>query len=232
METSAKACSGGLRPPCFLRFSAPPAVTDRRYNKNDIAEVSDEIDNRGVAGELSGMAWLINQVAVHRNHLEAGAKSRKLRMKKYAFSYLTLVGLSLCAVLNWSCRPNVSSPQLPPMNTVELRQTLEKCSSEPEIQAEVDSLLSRFGYKDSKPLYGAVLATTPGVTLFAKALSDDPLLDIVPSGYDEIGVPSHVRIRFGTHFHYQFILVFRTGSDLSSIKPPFEQVTNNVYFKP
>jgi len=118
------------------------------------------------------------------------------------------------------------------MNAAELRQTLEKCSSEPEIQAEVDSLFSRFGDKDSKPLYGAVLATTPGLARFGKALSDDPLWDIVPSGYDEIGVPTHVRIRFGQHFHYQFILIFRTGSDLSSIKSPFEQVTNNVYFKP
>ena len=118
------------------------------------------------------------------------------------------------------------------MKTVDLRQTLEKCSSEPEIQTEVDNLFSRFGDKDSKPLYGAVLSTTPGLARFAKALSDDPLLDIVPSGYNEIGAPSHVEIRFGTHFHYQFILIFRTGSDLSSIKPPFEQVTNNVYFKP
>jgi hypothetical protein len=118
------------------------------------------------------------------------------------------------------------------MKTSELLQTLEKCSSEPEIQAEVDSLFSRFGDKDSKPLYGAVLSTTPGLARFGKALSDDPLWDIVPSGYDEIGVPNHVLIRFGTHSHYQFILIFRTGSDLSSIKPPLEQVTNNVYFKP
>jgi len=153
-------------------------------------------------------------------------------MRTQRLSYLALVALSLCVVLNWSCRPSVSSPKLPPMTAVELRQTLEKCSSEPEIQAEVDSLFSRFGDKDSKPLYGAVLSTIPGVARYAKALSNDPLLDIVPSGYDEIGVPSHVRIRFGTHSHYQFILIFRTASDLSSIKPPFEQVTNNVYFNP
>jgi hypothetical protein len=118
------------------------------------------------------------------------------------------------------------------MEMAELRQTLVKCSSEPEIQTEVDSLFSRFGDKDSKPLYGAVLATIPGLARFSKALSEDPLLDIVPSGYDKVGVPSHVEIRFGQHFHYQLILIFRTGSDLSSIKPPLEQVTNNVYFQP
>lgn len=153
-------------------------------------------------------------------------------MKTNAFSHLALVALSLCAVLNWSCRPNVSSSILSPVKTSELLQMLEKCSSEPEIQAEVDSLFSRFGDKDVEPLHRAVFSTAPGLARFGKALSIDPLFDIVPSGYDEIGVPSHVRIRFGQHFHYQFILIFRTGSDLSSIKPPFEQVTNNVYYKP
>ena len=153
-------------------------------------------------------------------------------MKTNAFPYLALFALSLCAVLNWSCKPNVSSPKVPPMKTSEFLHTLEKCSSEPEIQAEVDSLFSRFGDKDSKPLHRAVFSTAPGLARFGKALSDDPLFHIVPSGYDDIGVPSHVQIRFGQHFHYQFILIFRTGSDLSSIKPPFEQVTNNVYFKP
>ena len=153
-------------------------------------------------------------------------------MKTNAFSFLALVALSLCVSLNSSCRPNVSSSKLPPVSTVALRQALEKCSSEPQIQAEVDSLLSQIDEKASKPLYGAALSTTPGLARFGKELSDDPLWDIVPSGYDEAGVPSHVEIRFGTHSHYQFILIFRTGSDLSSIKPPFQQVTNNVYFKP
>lgn len=143
-----------------------------------------------------------------------------------------LIALSLCAVLNWSCRPNVSRPKAPPVKTAELRQTLEQCSSEPDLQAEVDSLVSRFGDKDSTPLYGAVLSTTPGVARFAKALSDDALVDIVPSSDDNLGVPSHVRIRFGTHSHYQFIVMFRTGAHLSSVTSSCEQVTNNVYFQP
>ena len=118
------------------------------------------------------------------------------------------------------------------MKALELRQTLEKCSSEREIQTEVDSLFSRFGDKEWKSIFGEVMSTTPGLARFGKALSGDPLWDIVPNCYNEIGVPSHVEIRFGTHSHYQFILIFRTCSDLSSIKPPFEQVTNNIYFQP
>ena len=159
-------------------------------------------------------------------------------MKRKWFSFLALVALSLCAILKWqtiwkwTCGSYVPGSKLSAMNTVELRQTLEKCSSEPEIQREVDSLFSRFGDKDVEPLHRAVFSTTPGLARFGKALSIDPLFDIVPSDYDEIGVPSHVEIRFGTHSHYQFILIFRTGSDLSSIKPPLEQVVNNVYFRP
>ena len=178
------------------------------------------------------------QVAALRDRREVDAKLRKLSIKTKTFSYLALVGLasclvlvslSLCAVLNLKY---ISGRILPPMKTADVRQTLEKCSSEPEIQAEVDSLFIRFGDKDWKPLFRADVSTTPGLDRFGKALSIDPLWDIVPSGYHEIGVPSHVELRFGQHFHYQYVLFFRTGSDLSSIKSPFEQVTSNVYFKP
>jgi hypothetical protein len=154
-------------------------------------------------------------------------------MKTKTLSYLVLVGLSLCAVLIWGYRSNAFDPKQLPLKTADVRQTLEKCSSETEIQAEVDSLFIRFGDKDSRPLFGAEFSTIPGLVRFGKALSGDyPLLEIAPSGYHEIGVPSHVRIRFGQHFHYQYVLVFRTGSDLSSIRAPLEKVTNNVYFKP
>ncbi len=167
-------------------------------------------------------------------HVAADAKSRKLSMNKKTYSYLGLFGLWLGAVLNSSCGTNVFGPRVIPMKTADVRQTLEKCSSEREIQAEVDSLFIRFGDKKQKFLYDEDLSTTPGLARFGKALSSTPysVLYIVPSGYYDIGVPSHVRIRFGQHFHYQYVLIFRTGSDLSSIKSPLEQVTKNVYFRP
>lgn len=158
--------------------------------------------------------------------------SRKLSMKTRTLSCLALVGLMACAVLNWSCRSDVFGPKVIPLRTDDVRQTLEKCSSETELQAEVDSLFIRFGDKQSRAVWGEDLSATPGLARFGKALSDDPLLDIKPSGYDEIGVPTHVRIRFGQHFHYQYVLIFRTGSDLSSMKSPYEQVTKNIYFRP
>ena len=158
-------------------------------------------------------------------------------MKIKTFSYLALVGLMACAVLNWSCRSNVFGPKVLPLKTADVRQTLERYSSEREIQAEVDSLFLRLGDKQWKVLYDEELSKTPGLARFGKALShDDPILYsslvIWPSDDFEIGVPSHVGIRFGEHFHYQHVLIFRTGSDLSSMKSPYERVANNIYFRP
>ncbi|MDR3741535.1 MAG: hypothetical protein P4L40_21160 [Terracidiphilus sp.] len=161
-------------------------------------------------------------------------------MKTKTFSYLALVGLffslalvgsPLRAVLScyWSY---ISSPKIRPMKTADVQQTLEKCSSETEIQAEVDSLFIRFGDKEWTDLVDADLSTTPSLARCGQALSGYPFWEIVPSGSHEIGVPSYVQVRFGQHSHYQYIRIFRTGSDLSSIKSPFEQVTSNVYFKP
>ena len=116
-------------------------------------------------------------------------------MKTKTFFYRALVGLSLCLVLMlcvvliWSYRLYVayeSRPKVIPLKTADVRQKLEKCSSETEIQAEVDSLFLRFGDKGWRPLYGTDLSTTPGLARFGKALShDDPILDsslvILPS---------------------------------------------------
>ena len=181
-------------------------------------------------------------MAAHRDRREADAdaKSRKPSMKTKTYSYLVwvgifsclaLVGPTLCVLLScyWAY---ISSPKIVPMKTADVRQALEKCSSEPEIQAEVDSLFIRFGDKGWMDLLDEDLSTTPGLTRCGKALSGYPWWEIAPSGTHEIGVPSYVQVRFGQHSHYQYIRIFRTGSDLSSIKSPFEQVTNNVYFKP
>ena len=162
-------------------------------------------------------------------------------MKAKTFFCLALVGLSLvlvgssrCAVLDWygAFKSLISSRRLVPLKTVEVRQRLQKCSSETEIQAEVDSLFIRFGDQHWPSLDDADLSTTPCLARFGESMRIVTLWDIVPDNLRGIGVPRHLELRFGQHFHYQYVLFFRTGSDLSSIKSPFEQVTNNVYFKP
>jgi hypothetical protein len=162
-------------------------------------------------------------------------------MKVKAFPFLALVGLSLVlvgsswrAALDWygAISSYIASRRLVPLKTSEVRQRLQKCSSETEIQAEVDSLFIRIGDNEWRSLDGADLSSTPGLVRFSCGLRYLPLWTIVSSDHDAIGVPRHVELRFGQHFHPQYVLFFPTGSDLSSLKSPYEQVTKNVYFKP
>jgi len=130
----------------------------------------------------------------------------------------------------------------PPVEMVELRQTLEKCSCEPEIQAEVDNLLSR-PREQSCSADDVDFSTRPALARFSKNLHNlswwIEKSDLGPGlpGF-EPGLPSHLRLRFGQHFHYQYILIFPTGTVFSSpmspyaINPPYEHVTGNIYFKP
>jgi hypothetical protein len=154
-------------------------------------------------------------------------------VKTKTFVYLALGGLSMLAVLVWYFGPTLFGKR--PKSMADVRQTLEKSASEAEIQAEVDSLFVRFGNENFRSLYGEDLSAAPGLVRLGKALSGEkpppPLWVIAQNGL-EVGMPAQVRLRFGTHSHYQIVLFFRTGSDLSSMKSHYERVVNNVYFKP
>ncbi|MFA6135404.1 MAG: hypothetical protein WC869_15440 [Phycisphaerae bacterium] len=151
-------------------------------------------------------------------------------MKTSAFSSWALFALLICAVLIWLCWWCVFGSS--PLSTTEVRKILEQSTNQTEIQAEVDNLFSRFGGR-SKSLYGSDLTTSPELARFAKALNGEVLgiwWHDIPKGVKvDDNLPSHVRIRFGEHRHCQFIFIFPTGTDLSAIKPPFEQVAGNVY---
>jgi len=119
----------------------------------------------------------------------------------------------------------------PPLTTIEVRQILEKCSCEPEIQSEVDSVLSR--YDERRHFYDWDLSTTPALARLSKTLGVLAMWQILPEGNLEIGTPRYLRVRFGQHFHYQFIFFFRTGTDTSLlVSPKYEHVTGNIYFDP
>jgi len=176
-------------------------------------------------------------------------------MKAILSLAFVVVALWVCAVVIFFRLPDFFALINPPLTTIELRQMLQKCSCEPEIQAEVDSLLSRFDRKESWLLFGKDLSTVPALARFGESLGDMALFEIVPDSsgipsdlrhYLGSGMPSHLRVRFGQHFHYQYILFFRTGTDASSIMSPigpmesfimppngpYEHVTGNIYFKP
>jgi len=186
---------------------------------------------------------------------------------KALFSLALGVIALLCAAVILLTSPYFAALEYPPLTTIELRQILEKCSCEPQIQAEVDGLLDSLVGPDPAPaaelddqarrwpgstrtprsekeswrsLYDEVWSAAPALARFGKTLSH-PTWDVVPHDYFNVGMPSHLRLRFGQHFHYQYIAFFRTGTDASlimlpdlSMSPdgPYEHVTGNIYFEP
>jgi len=141
----------------------------------------------------------------------------------------------VCPVTFLNSLPHFDTLMNPALTTAEVRQILEKCSCEPEIQAEVDSIIS----------LGDVLSVpTPALDRFNEARSNKILNDRawwikgLSSGFISRGdwwidrqfiLPGHVRFRFGPRSHFQYIRFFPTGASL----PPsgLEHVTGNVYFQ-
>ena len=191
----------------------------------------------GVLGELVGLPRDSGPIVSGLSALAGGylAFIGAVPMKvlfSLASIIVALCAVALCALAILTPTPESLALEYPPLTTIEVRQMLEKCSCGPEIQAEVDSLLSRFGEK-FQSLYGEEdFSTAPALARFGKTLSN-PTWATVPRDYFEIGMPTYLRLRFGQHFHYQYILFFRTGTDASLImSPSYEHVTGNIYFKP
>ena len=209
----------------------------------------------GLPGNFEPIVWAL--CAIAGGYLAfVGA----VRMKVLFSLALGVVVLLVCAAVILSRLEYSSALMTPPLTTIELRQMLEKCSCEPGIQADVDRFLfSRLGEERPSDEFGLPiinrpidspgrprsgpswqgfndkdLSTAPALARFGNTLSNHTW-EIVPRDYLEFGMPSHVRVRFGQHFHYQYLLFFRTGADPSSVMSSdqrYEHVTGNLYFKP
>lgn len=118
-----------------------------------------------------------------------------------------------------------------------------KGPGEQQIQAEVDGLFSRFG-ENSKFLYDRDLVSAPELVQYAKTLDNaaaaldnaaaafhNETIDIEANGFGGLGVPCHVQLRFGPHLGVQFILIFRTGADLSALGSDYEKIAHNIYLR-
>lgn len=142
-----------------------------------------------------------------------------------------------CFALVWLNLTYFPSLMNPALTTIEVRQALEKCSCEREIQAEVDRLLNRpvdsslISRHKEENVGDVDLAAAPSLNRFGDTLGDLTFKKIVPRGYYEPGMPDHLRLSF-QHFPQQYILWFRTGTDASLVEShPYEHVTDSVYFK-
>jgi hypothetical protein len=114
------------------------------------------------------------------------------------------------------------------------RAALDKFTTEPKLQAQVDELFQRYGDKERKGIMVPDIPETTPLMRFQDGLKNGEIFGISPKDSEGILAPSHVRIRFGDHSHYDFILIFPTGTDTSeeNLSPLLRKVTNNVYLDP
>ncbi len=155
---------------------------------------------------------------------------------KVPLAVALIASLLLGGALAWLIRQNIQLPQSHKFDAAELRQILEKSSSEAEIQADVDGLIGLFG-EEFRFLNDPDLGSAPGLVQYAKALDDatvayhNEALHIEANDEAGQGIPCHVWLRFGQHLTAQVILIFRTGADLSSLGPGYERVAGNIYLR-
>jgi len=165
---------------------------------------------------------------------------------------VSLTSVAVLAGVAWCVRTVVAAIPEDPVDrtciltTVEVRQLLENCACEREIQAEVDDLVTRFDWHWATSGFGDDLSAQPALARFGHSLPGQfPLWQIAE--YEAGSSPyvriRYVRIRFGRHTryqNYQSVLFFPTGVDPSLVlsarqppgTPPPERVTGNSYFWP
>jgi hypothetical protein len=119
------------------------------------------------------------------------------------------------------------------MTVADVRNMLYEFSNEKDLQSDVDRLFKLYGDKEFKILYDKELINAPSLSKFVERTNkNEKSIGIEPKGHRD-NMPGYINIRYGTdHFHYQYIMMFRTGIDLSLIKKPYEQVRGYIYFLP
>jgi hypothetical protein len=112
-----------------------------------------------------------------------------------------------------------------------IKEAIAKSGEEAAINAEAEHALSTFR-GDSLKFFNQEEVNNMSST---RKLSDElhgEILGIWPSGADGAGVPAHVRIRFGEHFSYKFILLFGTSTNLHSLNgEQFKAIGKGIYCK-
>jgi hypothetical protein len=109
-------------------------------------------------------------------------------------------------------------------STQQLNEAIQKAGG-PEILAkESDELLlwSKGGFTSSFDL-----KNSPAISKLASLIGGE-IVGIWPSGG---GVPAHIKIRRGSHFDYQFIYIFGSGSVPDTSSESLVQIGGSVYLR-
>jgi hypothetical protein len=74
------------------------------------------------------------------------------------------------------------------------------------------------------------ITNCPAITRMASLVGGE-IIRVDPDDTDGVGVPAHVLIRRGSHFDYQFIYIFGTGSVPATNNLKIELIRDGIYLR-
>jgi hypothetical protein len=151
---------------------------------------------------------------------------RKFRVIAFTLAILSCFGLFLFRHVYLLAYKSV-----PPLSIQQIQQAIQKAGGEKVIEKEASETLAHFGDDDSvKIFYDSDFTNCPAITNMASLLGGQ-VMGIWTAGADGIGVPAHVLIRRGSHFDYQFIYIFGTGSVPATNNLSIELISGTIYLR-
>ena len=111
-----------------------------------------------------------------------------------------------------------------PLSTQQLRAAIDKAGGNEVLQTEATKAIL------NETANGTGTTNCPAISTLA-SLVGGQILDVEPDGTAGVGVPAHVLIRRGSHFDYQFIYIFGSGSVPSTNNLKIEMITGGIYLR-
>ena len=143
----------------------------------------------------------------------------KLKVTVIAFA---IVILSCFATLLLRHQFLLSHKSAASLSIQQIQAAVQKAGGDKVLQQEAAKAIAGAGSPD--------VTNCPTISRMA-SLVGGTIVDVVPNGGDGVGVPAHVLIRRGSHFDYQFIYNFGTGSVPPTNNLKIELISGTIYFR-
>ena len=110
-------------------------------------------------------------------------------------------------------------------STEQLKEAMQKAGGEETLGKEAAEIILRFGSNNGANSHD--LTNCPAIGRMASLIGGD-IVGMWPSGG---GVSAHIKIRRGSHFDYQFVYIFGTGSMPQSSSEGLIHIGGSVFFR-
>jgi hypothetical protein len=108
----------------------------------------------------------------------------------------------------------------------QIQAAIQKAGGDQALQKEASKAILNYNQGANIPNN----TNCPAIAMMASLVKGE-IIDVVPDGADGVGVPAHVLIRRGSHFDYQFIYIFGTGSVPSTNNLKIQLISGAIYLR-